>query len=485
MQRDLGIPVPYAFNYHFDQGIFRGLAFANFHTPAEANEVVAALNGLDVSGRKLRVEYKKVLQAGEKERIEKEKAIKRMNTPHGGDKERKKDKSLTPDMAQLPALSMPCMPVRASSPNPSLLNGFSSPSSASSVSPLGHREHKTSDVGGPPFSRYDAQGEAPLDLNDAGTLEIYSRVLLFKDDRMRDELSFSKCLTPVERRTVHLVAQKLGLYHYNLGGPDDCYVLVTKFERPMHASPGSEPYELFPLERTARPDLRGKKSVPDLKHSSFHDRDTLQELERAASPAHRNLLAPTANVGMRKSNTSLRENFAYPAERRFDTFGNFPSRSSGTNVFASPFDIPVVPHVVRPNSVDIERLDQYHKPAPSAPFRARSPLAPGVHTGASTPVPPMAHSTGALDTTLAPSGVGAGLPHRPLPTRNMPVDLMLDGHATRPRSRLSTTSNTSTPDKREGRKPYDANTMDDDTNLPRPAPPTITKTSTIDEPSYL
>ena len=32
----------------------------------------AALNGLDVSGRKLRVEYKKVLQAGEKERIEKE-----------------------------------------------------------------------------------------------------------------------------------------------------------------------------------------------------------------------------------------------------------------------------------------------------------------------------------------------------------------------------------------------------------------------------
>ena len=38
--------MPYAFNYHFDQGIFRGLAFANFHSPAEANEVVAALNGV-------------------------------------------------------------------------------------------------------------------------------------------------------------------------------------------------------------------------------------------------------------------------------------------------------------------------------------------------------------------------------------------------------------------------------------------------------
>ena len=45
--RDMGIPVPYAFNYHFDQGIFRGLAFANFHSPSEANEVVAALNGLE------------------------------------------------------------------------------------------------------------------------------------------------------------------------------------------------------------------------------------------------------------------------------------------------------------------------------------------------------------------------------------------------------------------------------------------------------
>lgn len=72
--------MPYAFNYHFDQGVFRGLAFANFRSGEEADAVVAALNGFDVSGRKLRVEYKKVLQAGEKERIEKEKAIKRMQS---------------------------------------------------------------------------------------------------------------------------------------------------------------------------------------------------------------------------------------------------------------------------------------------------------------------------------------------------------------------------------------------------------------------
>jgi RNA recognition motif-containing protein len=72
--------MPYAFNYHFDGGNFRGLAFANFRSGEEADAVVAALNGFDVAGRKLRVEYKKVLQAGEKERIEKEKAIKRMHS---------------------------------------------------------------------------------------------------------------------------------------------------------------------------------------------------------------------------------------------------------------------------------------------------------------------------------------------------------------------------------------------------------------------
>jgi RNA recognition motif-containing protein len=63
----LSIPMSYAFNYHVDaQGAFRGLAFANFRLPQYADALVAALNAFDVQGRKLRVEYKKILQAGEK-----------------------------------------------------------------------------------------------------------------------------------------------------------------------------------------------------------------------------------------------------------------------------------------------------------------------------------------------------------------------------------------------------------------------------------
>lgn len=69
-----------------------------------------------------------------------------------------------------------------------------------------------------------------LDLNDSATLEIYSRVLLFKDDRMRDELSFSRNLTTSERRIVHMVSKKLGLFHYSLGEGEERHVVVTKNE---------------------------------------------------------------------------------------------------------------------------------------------------------------------------------------------------------------------------------------------------------------
>lgn len=55
------MPQPYALNYHFDNtGVFRGLAFANFRTPEETDIAVLAMNGYELSGRKLRVEYKKL-----------------------------------------------------------------------------------------------------------------------------------------------------------------------------------------------------------------------------------------------------------------------------------------------------------------------------------------------------------------------------------------------------------------------------------------
>ncbi|RKP40414.1 hypothetical protein BJ085DRAFT_17798, partial [Dimargaris cristalligena] len=57
----LDIPMPYALNYHYEGGVFRGLAFANFRTPEETMIVFATLNGFDLAGRKLKVEYKRML----------------------------------------------------------------------------------------------------------------------------------------------------------------------------------------------------------------------------------------------------------------------------------------------------------------------------------------------------------------------------------------------------------------------------------------
>lgn len=77
LMTELNLPLPYAFNYHFDNGVFRGLAFANFTTAEETAAVIDILNHFDLQGRKLRVEYKKMLPLVERERIEREKRERR------------------------------------------------------------------------------------------------------------------------------------------------------------------------------------------------------------------------------------------------------------------------------------------------------------------------------------------------------------------------------------------------------------------------
>lgn len=50
---ELGLPKPFAFNYHFDNDgngelNFRGLAFANYNFKEEAEITLKALNGFDL-----------------------------------------------------------------------------------------------------------------------------------------------------------------------------------------------------------------------------------------------------------------------------------------------------------------------------------------------------------------------------------------------------------------------------------------------------
>ncbi|KAI9466036.1 hypothetical protein BJY52DRAFT_1201717 [Lactarius psammicola] len=321
----LSIPTPYAFNYHLDQsGSFRGLAFANFRQASDADAVVAALNGFDVQGRKLRVEYKKVLQAGEKERIEREKAIRRMRSMQL-EKEQQQHHQIqvAPQTAYdefPPVIAPPFTPQRSySGTNYQPPQQYSPPSAPPMPVPQPYGVQTP-----PPV--IPASNE--LDLNDPSTLEIYSRILLFKDDRMRDELAFSRTLSPKQRRIVHLVAQKLGVYHYSVGEGEERYAVVTRIDPEKRQQGNHHPglqrmpsAYLSPTSPTSGgipPALRVKKSMPDM------------GALRSQAP----------RLTTRSSNGNIREGYATiasPSRRLGGGFGSLFGNSS-------PFDtVPPVP----------------------------------------------------------------------------------------------------------------------------------------------
>lgn len=239
MQASLSIPTPYAFNYHLDQsGQFRGLAFANFRAASDADAVVAALNGFDVQGRKLRVEYKKVLQAGEKERIEREKAIRRMRSMQLEKEQQQQQQAVTSIPAYDdfgPVMPPTFPPQRSFSAQYASQQQYSPPQFAGipGISPsfINTNIQQLQSIVSPLTASPAVKSPSTeLDLNDPSTLDIYSRILLFKDDHMRDELAFSRTLSPKQRRVVHLIAQRLGVYHYSVGEGDERYAVVTRID---------------------------------------------------------------------------------------------------------------------------------------------------------------------------------------------------------------------------------------------------------------
>ncbi|EIW73371.1 hypothetical protein TREMEDRAFT_70956 [Tremella mesenterica DSM 1558] len=309
--KSLGAPLPYAFNYHLDNGVFRGLAFANFRAYEEAAAVVAALNGYDVHGRKLRVEYKKVLQPGEKDKIEREKALKRMRSIHF-------EKELPP----------PISVSRANGFSNGLLSTDSPPQSASSA---------TSD-----------SLPVTLDFNDPITLDIHTRIAVFKEDRMRDELAFSRNLSPTERRIVHLVAQKLGVTTITKADGDIKYVVVTREQpRPSFTTSTSatvstaylSPYGAIPDQLS--PSLRMKKSMPDLR--GFNGPVVARDPARSLTPQR-------SSGNLRDGSREYVSMGAAHGRRANGTSGGSGSFNS---LFGNSLDIPPVPPL--PSGLGLQR----------------------------------------------------------------------------------------------------------------------------------
>ncbi|ORX34829.1 hypothetical protein BD324DRAFT_653085 [Kockovaella imperatae] len=324
VMESLGAPLPYAFNYHHDNGVFRGLAFANFRAPDEAAAVVAALNGYDVQGRKLRVEYKKVLQPGEKDKIEREKALKRMRSIQFDSKD---------------------MPPPLNIPSTHRANGRHS----ADIEPQYSPPHSAASSGN------SSDLPVALDLNDPSALDIYSRVLVFKEDRMRDELAFSRSLTPTERRIVHLVAQKLGLLSVTRGSEGETkYVVVTRdpLPRPPFASSSSatvtssaylSPYSSTNQESLS-PSLRIKKSMPDLR--GFNGPVVARDPARSLTPQRSsgNLRGGMNGGGYGDAGSREYVSMGAAAGRRINGMGSGLGSGTFNSFFGSPIDsIPPVP----------------------------------------------------------------------------------------------------------------------------------------------
>lgn len=191
---DMNLPLPYAFNYHFDNGVFRGLAFANFTSPSETEQVISALNHMELSGRKLRVEYKKMLPLAERERIEREKRERRGQL---------EEQHRPVPQAQLSTqLSLGSM-------------------NRNTPSPLSSRSAPKPDV----------------DMNDPRTLELYTEMMIFQRDQGREVLIFPATLEPHERRIVHTLAHNMGLAHTSRGTGDQRQVHIYRVAPGSNVSP--------------------------------------------------------------------------------------------------------------------------------------------------------------------------------------------------------------------------------------------------------
>ncbi|KAH0496156.1 hypothetical protein TgHK011_003535 [Trichoderma gracile] len=191
---EMHLPQPYAFNYHFDNGVFRGLAFANFQSADDTRLVIDAMNGMDVHGRKLRVEYKKMLPEAERERIEREKRERR------GQLE---------EQHRAPLLH--------------------NQSSIQSLGGMSQAQQRTaSAAAGPPTS--SLLGD--IDMNDPQTLEFYTELAMFRRDDSREILVFPPGIAPEHRRCIHILAHHMGLEHQSIGEADSRQLTVLKRQQP-------------------------------------------------------------------------------------------------------------------------------------------------------------------------------------------------------------------------------------------------------------
>ena len=242
LMTELSLPLPYAFNYHFDNGVFRGLAFANFTSAEETAVVIEALNHFDLQGRKLRVEYKKMLPLQERERIEREKRERRGQLEE-------QHRPMAPSQLQSQA-SMSSLTSHLPTTSPS-------PVSQQNTQKLGRCSPKSLT-----HSYVDTNHIfVEVDMNDAQTLTFYSELLIFKRDPSREVFIFPSTLTPVQRRIVHTLSHNMGLFHVSHGSGEQRQVHVFRSQPGANGSPLESAPTSIPMSDSARRGLNRAATI--------------------------------------------------------------------------------------------------------------------------------------------------------------------------------------------------------------------------------
>ncbi|KAK6606102.1 R3H domain-containing protein [Botrytis cinerea] len=281
MMSNMGLPLPYAFNYHFDNGVFRGLAFANFTDARETQQVIDALNHMDLQGRKLRVEYKKMLPAAERDRIERDKRERRGQL---------EEQHRAPNVISTGSLH-----------TAGSMTSMNSGLRTTSPSPVNMRQNVAATNG----------TAAEYDLNDPTTLNYYTELLFFKQDAEREVLTFAPTVSPADRRIIHTLAHNMGLDHHSQGHGELRQVQIVK---PKLASPPLNQIQAGYYNESQR---RGLNRAATIDFSEQRANDAAYQmhtlgrqgsglLDIPGSPGVRDLLSGDRNLRTAKSFADLR-----------------------------------------------------------------------------------------------------------------------------------------------------------------------------------
>lgn len=301
----LNLPLPYAFNYHFDNGVFRGLAFANFTSTDETCMVVNQLNGREIGGRKLRVEYKKMLPVQERERIEREKREKR------GQLEEQHRSNSTALLASLLSAASTSAATKTLS-----VSGNASSSQTERVLIL----LPSSNLPLPP---------SELNFNDPEVLELYSQLLVYRDDSSKSvfELGFPPSLTITQRKILTILCSYLNLLELY----DNGVIIVRR-------KPGHQPIQQRHQQNPLSAHVTGSgSSAAATQSAGFHTGAVMSmaPLNQTAPPANGSASLPHPPELLRSQSQSalpvprMRQQASTPVQQQFPPYQQ--SQQNGQN----------------------------------------------------------------------------------------------------------------------------------------------------------